>query len=184
MPGGGACKPETWKAGRGSSLKPASAAGGPGKKEVCPGAEGRWSVPLRGRRGAPGRPGAALGRKGKAGRSVAQPSPVLPGCALHVRRGSRLSALPAAFRLWRLSFPCPSRPPPLPPGATAVPGLRKALGCSAGWIEIQLLTFDPVRPALRLARGKQCLASPRDLPKPGDGVLRCDPGLPAALVKG
>lgn len=139
------------------------------------------------------RRGPALGRKGKTGRAGSrapaggaasrQPSPVLARCALRVRRGSRLSALPAAFRLWLLSFPCPSRPPPLPRGAAAVPGLRKALRCSAAWIEIQLLTFDPVSPALRLARGKQCLLSPRDLPKPGDGV-GCDPGLPAAPVKG
>ncbi|TKC43519.1 hypothetical protein EI555_011016, partial [Monodon monoceros] len=66
-----------------------------------------------------------------------------PPALLERRRGDR--SAPA----WGSGLPCD----------TAVPGLRKALGRSAGWVEIQLLTSDPA------------------LPKPMDGNLRCDLGL-------
>lgn len=117
MPGGGACNPETWKAGRGSRMMPASAAGGPRKKEVCPGTEGRWSVRLRGRRGAPGAAGFRAhgggdlpsAERAKRGAQAAVPRPGVQ------RRGSRARFLPA------VRFVCA--------GGRACPRCRRLSGC-------------------------------------------------------
>lgn len=146
------------------------------KKEVCRCAGGRWSVRLRVPRLSPwgGRsatrggwcwgarrlgcgsgelPSAKRATQGAGSRALAegaasrQRSLVLPGFALRRLRESHLPPPPPAFRQWQLRSPCPSHPRSLLSGATAVPGPRKALGCSAGWVEIQLLTCDPVRPA-------------------------------------
>lgn len=150
VPGEGACsrRPGSW---RGSRL-PASAAAGPRRKEVCPGAGGRWAVRQR----VPGQPPAAgrrtrgglcrgarlLGGRGGElpsaerargaptavpgpGRSVAAAEPALPGLA---PRSAGVAPTPAAgsplAAATRLSLPEPASfsASPLPPPARAAEG--------------------------------------------------------------
>lgn len=103
---------------------------------------GGWELPSveRAKRSAAAGPGR--------GRSIEAAAPRSPGFALGRRRGSRLPSPGAALRPWQLTVsPAPASLVLCQPGATAIPGLRKALGRSAGWVAIQLLTCDPVRPA-------------------------------------
>lgn len=104
-------------------------------------------------------------RAAAGGAASRQPCPALPGFALWRRQGSRLPPPPAALRQWQLTVcPAPASLVLSQPCATAVPGLRKALGRSAGWVEIQLLTSDPVRSALWLDWGSNVCFLPRPSP--------------------
>lgn len=130
--------------------------GRPGAEEAppgvaCAGAHGGWAacsgeeLPWAERATRSTGSGAGAGGAASLQRSLTH-----PGFVLRRRPGSPLPPPPAALWWWQLSFSCPSLPRSLSPqpGASALPGLRKALGRSAGCFEIQLLTRDPVRPAL------------------------------------